>query len=572
MSPGPGASHVYRLDSAGLTTPVYSYPGAVRETAWVDIGMDQDGDGVNDRVAVDIIRPAEPSRRHLTVPAILDVSGYYWTTGRGNDYQTKKVDAYGRPVRFPLFLDNYFVPRGYAVLLVDLAGTGRSSGCTDFMGPSEIASSTRVVDWLNKRAPGYSAVSGGRPVDAGWSDGKAGIIGKSWDGTTAYEAAASGVEGLEAAVAESGVTSPYTALYAGTGTQVQLASSGDYTVANRVQNSAARGNRQCRSLLQDTRDSQPGDGDYTSGWRSRDLVPSAGRVTAALLVAQGQIDTTVTPSHFGAFWSALPAHTPKKLWLSLAGHVDPFDYRRGAWVDTVHRWFDRYLYGIHNSVDAQPRATVERSPGEWTDVAGFPAATATATTLHLAGQTLQAEPAAAGTTTVLDGHGLEVTTAPLRRAVRLSGTPSVTVTLRPTSAANQTVTVELIDHGTATVRGEPGDTGITTSTTERDCFGGRTDADTGCFLRTSPTTDHVDSQTIATGVRDLRHATSIEHTNPVQAGHDYTVRIPLWPMDRVIQAGHRVGLLVTTTAPSTGLIDAGSALTLPVEGGAIQLW
>jgi X-Pro dipeptidyl-peptidase len=28
---------------------------------------------------------------------------------------------------------------------------------------------------------------------------------------------------------------------------------------------------------------------------------------------------------------------PRKLWLTNAGYVDPFDYRRAQWVDTLHR-------------------------------------------------------------------------------------------------------------------------------------------------------------------------------------------------------------------------------------------
>jgi len=39
---------------------------------------------------------------------------------------------------------------------------------------------------------------------------------------------------------------------------------------------------------------------------------------------------------------------PRKLWLSQEGHVDPFDYRRDAWVDTLHRRFDYWLQGENN--------------------------------------------------------------------------------------------------------------------------------------------------------------------------------------------------------------------------------
>src|SRR5919108_332038 len=66
----------------------------------------------------------------------------------------------GVPVKFPLFYDNYFVPRGYAVVLVDFLGTNRSRGCVDVGGQSEIASGTAVIDWLNGRRTGYTTLTG----------------------------------------------------------------------------------------------------------------------------------------------------------------------------------------------------------------------------------------------------------------------------------------------------------------------------------------------------------------------------------------------------------------------------
>ena len=81
----------------------------------------------------------------------MDTSPYYSCCGRGNESQLKTYDSAGRPVGFPLFYDNYFVPRGYGVVLVDEAGTNRSSGCPS--GPDATGTSVAVIDWLNGRAP-----------------------------------------------------------------------------------------------------------------------------------------------------------------------------------------------------------------------------------------------------------------------------------------------------------------------------------------------------------------------------------------------------------------------------------
>lgn len=64
--------------------PVYSYDKAIRESVWVDTGLDGDSDGKTDRVAVDIVRPGEPAAEGRRIPVIMDASPYYSCCGRGN--------------------------------------------------------------------------------------------------------------------------------------------------------------------------------------------------------------------------------------------------------------------------------------------------------------------------------------------------------------------------------------------------------------------------------------------------------------------------------------------------------
>src|ERR687888_2198956 len=73
----------------GQTVPVYSYQDAVRESVWVQTPLDNDGDGVPDKVAVDIVRPREAAARHVKVPVILEGSPYYACCGRGNESERK---------------------------------------------------------------------------------------------------------------------------------------------------------------------------------------------------------------------------------------------------------------------------------------------------------------------------------------------------------------------------------------------------------------------------------------------------------------------------------------------------
>ncbi|HWM11653.1 MAG TPA: hypothetical protein VNO82_20010, partial [Solirubrobacteraceae bacterium] len=46
----------------GVTQPVFGYADAVRERVWVDADIDSDRDGTEDRIAVDIMRPAATER------------------------------------------------------------------------------------------------------------------------------------------------------------------------------------------------------------------------------------------------------------------------------------------------------------------------------------------------------------------------------------------------------------------------------------------------------------------------------------------------------------------------------
>ena len=113
----------------GVTQPAFGYADAIREHVWVDAPFDSDHDGVKDRISLDIMRP-RATERGLKVPVVMDASPYYSTLGRGNESELKQdVDGDGLLDKWPLFYDNYFVPRGYAVVLLDMVGTNNSTGC-----------------------------------------------------------------------------------------------------------------------------------------------------------------------------------------------------------------------------------------------------------------------------------------------------------------------------------------------------------------------------------------------------------------------------------------------------------
>ncbi|MGP3953617.1 Xaa-Pro dipeptidyl-peptidase [Streptomyces sp. 7N604] len=576
--------------------PVYSYDAAIRESVWVDTGIDGDSDGRTDRVAVDIVRPREPAQQGRRIPVIMDASPYYSCCGRGNESQKKTYDASGKPVQFPLFYDNYFVPRGYAAVLVDLAGTNRSDGCVDVGGRSDIQSAKAVVDWLNGRARGYSSRTGATPVTARWSTGAVGMIGKSYDGTVANGVAATGVKGLRTIVPIGAISSWYDYYFA---EGAPLYDSGPDWLSDYVESPEARA--RCGAVQQRLVDGAPRSGDWTRLWSERDYVPDADKVRASVFAVHGMQDLNVRARHFGQWWEALAEEgVERKVWLSRTGHVDPFDFRRGVWVKTLHRWFDHYLLGYDNGIEDEPMADIERAPDRWSTDHVWPPGGIGATTLRpRTGEapgvgTLGLKPArpgsaesftddpklsetdwAAQTDTSTPGK-VGFTTRPLSKPLRLSGSGKVTVTATP-STSSAHLSAVLVDLGPSTIRdyAAPGE-GITTLP-ERTCWGSSDSGDSACFKETKAKTADVDHTVFSRGWADLGNYASEYTGRPLTPGGKYTITLDLHASDHVVPAGHRLALIVAGT--DAGLIDppastprltldlARTSAKLPLAGG-----
>lgn len=574
--------------------PVYSYADAVRETVWVDTGLDGDGDGRTDRVAADIVRPREPARQGRTVPVILEASPYYSCCGRGNENQTKTYDADGHVVGMPLYYDNYFVPRGYAFVAVDLAGTNRSDGCVDVGGRYDIRSAKAVVDWLGGRARAYTARTGGTPVRATWTDGTTGMIGKSWDGTIANGVAATGVEGLKTIVPISAISSWYDYYFQ---QGAPLYGSGPDRLADAVESDTARAH--CAAVQQQLVDGAPRTGDWTALWTARDYVRDAAKVRASVFLVHGMQDLNVRTKHLGQWWDALAKHqVRRKIWLSQTGHVDPFDYRRGAWVDTLHRWFDHELLGYDNGIDREPMADIERHPGQWVTSRVWPPRDTSAVTLHpapgpQAGVGALGPKASRGTETFTDDPALSETdwaarattpspekvsfvTPRLTRDLRLSGSSQVTVTATP-STTTAHLSAVLVDLGPDTIRDYADAAEGITTLTDRTCWGASTAGDSACYLETEAKTTRVDATVVSRGWADLGHHASPTHGVPLTPGRDYRLTVDLAATDHVVPAGHRLALIVAgtdkglidppSTTPTLTLDLARTSARLPLVGG-----
>ena len=526
----------------------------------------------------------------------MEASPYYSCCGRGNENQKKTYDAKGRPVGFPLFYDNYFVPRGYAFVAVDLPGTGRSDGCTDAGGPIDIQSTKTVVDWLGGRAHAYTTHTGTTPAEAGWTNGNTGMIGKSWDGSIANGVAATGVQGLKTIVPISSISSWYDAYFSQGAGLVGSAPTPGALI--RTVESDATGTR-CAAVNKQLSGATVKSGDWSAVWTARDYVADAKKVRASVFVVHGQQDLTVRTKNFGQWWDALAENgVVRKIWLSQTGHVDPFDYRRAQWVDTLHHWFDHELLGYDNGIDRAPMADIERTPDHWTTDAVWPPKSTTPAILR----PVQGTKAGMGTLGTTSGSGTETftdatdkseidwaahvdqptgekagfVTAPLTKPLRVSGAPKLTVTATSTTATANLSAV-LVDLGPASIRDYGPAAGLGISTVSgTSCWGANSARDSACYKKTAAATTHVTSTVFSRDWAALGTSADAHTVQPLTPGEPYPLTLTLASVDHVVPAGHRLALIVAGTdrgiadhaadRPTITLDLAHTSLRLPVVG------
>jgi X-Pro dipeptidyl-peptidase len=634
----------------GKTKAVYNYKTAIRERVFIpQPGIDTDRNGQMDWVTADIIRPSESSATNK-MPAIIDPSPYYTTVCRGNESQCMADwDNDGVNDRWPLFYDNYFVPRGYAYILGQMEGTGyTTNGCPMHGGPTDIAGEKSIVDWLNGRVKAYKAADLASPeVVADWHNGSSAMIGKSYDGTLSNGVAATGVEGLKTIVPVSAISSWY--LYSRTG---GIRNNTNYpggslnpTITTGTSPPAGVNLPERRTLCAPINadisndanvDTGDGDshGDINTFWRDRDYVKDASKIKAAVFATHGFQDDNVRMDHEWNWWNALKANgVPHKIWLLQAGHTDPFESRRAVWVDTLHRWFDHYLYGVNNGIETEPPVTIEDEKDVWKDYADWPIPGTQNVNVFLRAA---ADPAAAGTLGGMTGGAADALTftgaftapsgypsessvistptgsqanrrvflsRPLTKDVRISGAPQIDL-VASVPGTQQNYGAVLVDYGAGTqvTRGGEGIANTTTRTCWGDTSAGGPDCtigqpctasvreiDTACYLDVSKPTQDVTQWRVTRGTLDSSNRNSLFYTDatPLTPNEKVHITFPTFATEHTFKAGHQIGVVIvgnlfgggasqgapTSASPSQPItIDTKqSKVALPVLGGYAAL-
>ena len=314
-------------------------------------------------------------------------------------------------------------------------------------------------------------------------------------------------------------------------------------------------------------------GDWSPFWQARDYLDDVRRIRASVFVVHGLNDWNVKTKAFAEWWYRLDREgVERKLWLHNGGHGGPQGASAVAAYDRAeNRWLDRWLFGVQNGIEDEPKATIQREDGTYTDEADWPARGSRLATLRLSARRAGApgelssgrHPKSRPVSQTFVDRGrlfdtddvliqgpdearpdrLVYRSPELRRDVRLSGTPFVKLRMSVDNRNAANLTAVLVDYGAE----------------------GSSDAPV----------------MVTRGWLDPQNRGGIRRSRAIRQGKAYRFRWDLQPDDYLFQAGHRIGLVVVSTdhdytirpAPGTRLTlhPADSRISLPVVGGGAAL-
>ncbi|HEX2415898.1 MAG TPA: Xaa-Pro dipeptidyl-peptidase [Thermoleophilaceae bacterium] len=597
----------------GQTQPQFAFEDAIEQTVFVETELDSDADGRRDRVRIQISRPLETQTRGYKVPVVFEHSPYRGDFGDAVNHPVdfeflpqeflgedggrargtrasrlrRKTNARAARARMDAradlpdsSLDNYYVPRGYAVVLGESIGTFNSDGCPTVGDRVETLGTKAVIDWLNGRARGFDEA--GKRVTAGWTTGAVGMTGVSYNGTLPNQVATTGVEGLETIIPVSAISSWYDYYRAnglvvaphsetqGVGENVYLGE--DTDVLASFIGGSRMADRCARTIPALLRAQDRVTGDWSPFWEARDYLDDVRRIRASVFVVHGLNDWNVKTKAFAEWWYRLHRYgIERKLWLHNGGHGGPQGEGAAAYEQAENRWLDRWLFGVANGIEDEPRLTIQREDGAYSDEADWPVRGSRPAMLRLSARRANAPGELSSRRATRDrrtkqsfiDRGREFDTddvliqgpdearpdrlvyrsPELARAVRLSGTPFVRLRMSLDNRNAANLTAVLVDYGAEGSSQAP--------------------------------------VMVTRGWLDPQNRAGTRRSRAIRQGKPYRFRWDLQPDDYVFQAGHRIGLVVVSTdhdytirpAPGTELAlhPADSRITLPVVGGAAAL-
>lgn len=576
-------------ESGALTAPVikngmtqvieeFSDPeNWIRHDLWVGTEFDSDGDGAPDRMHVSVTRPQQTETGNLKLPVIYESSPYYAGTARppydffwdvrqeiGETPPERKPgpDVERRGER-PIISNSQirtWVPRGFVVVHSSSPGTGLSDGSPTVGGRNESLAPKAVIDWLNGRAKGYDARDGGNEVEAYWSTGSVGMTGTSYNGTLPLAAATTGVDGLNAIIP----VAPNTSYYHYYRSHGLIRSPGGYIgedidvlydfIHSGDEAMRERNNR----VVRDTEMAEGMDritGDYNEFWAGRDYLNQLDSLKAPMLMAHAFNDWNVMPEHSFRIYEAVKEKgVPSMIYFHQGGHGGPPP------LDLMNRWFTRYLLGVENGIEDEPRAWITREDDERTEPTPYPdyphpdsenvALYLTPGAPEQGGLTLESTNST-GTETLVDNfsfsgdalaraewteHRLIYLMPPLKDSLHISGVPEISISLASNKpAVNLSIWLVSLPWNNSSE---------------------------------AAITDNI----ITRGWADPQNHDSLTESEPLEPGKFYSITFELQPDDQIIPAGQQIGLMIFSSDREFTLRpDPGTELTINLNNTILNL-
>ena len=282
-------------------------------------------------------------------PVILEASPYHGTLA---DREGTRIlpDPRGEDGK-SIGLTGYFAPRGYAVVMFDLRGTGHSRGCLNQLGLKDARDLKQVVEWAASQS---------------WSNGKVGMTGHSYVGSTPSVAAAQRPKGLATIVPSAGLASMYHHQFQA-GVPYMLQWTGvqwSYNYLSVIRKLPPVGNEPVQNAntgddfgnnTEDTGCGAPDSaltageaqlsGQYVDWHLARDWSDGATKANIPVFAVHGVNDNA---ARVGALdWFFERENAADKLWLGQWDHGSGCcPNRRGMqWTHALHAWFDKHLAG-----------------------------------------------------------------------------------------------------------------------------------------------------------------------------------------------------------------------------------
>ena len=525
--------HKMDLDFTGLRSqlPVngtYNWTGPSEFFIEVDLPPSEQDAGYPGPALMHVALWLPDVEPEVKVPVIATIHPYY-------DFGTEVADGDSNPNTIPdggvgAWVLDQFVPHGYALAQVSTFGSGQSTHCQDVKGLGEQVGIQAAVEWLGQQE---------------WSNGNVGLMGKSYAGTTNWEAAQNPSEHLKTIVPISGSIGVQQMFYRN-GSSEFRAVGYDLAYEGATTDMTTDDLRVCSDdvvgpamPVTTSLAAEFGGADWSDYWEERyHLGDVLTNYNGSVYLVWGLQDWNVDPYHafptyqlmrdagiharaIAGQWAHNYVDQPDRhgeLGTGYGGEAYP-NMTRMDWAIELWNWFEYYLKGLGEEPEAHVQ--IQTNDGKWHVEETWPPEDMT-WELH---DLTEWE----GSTGVVNSNGgITIVSPTFEEEVHLSGLPTL--------------------HLDVTTRG---------------CNGGQIFATLN---------DETTGIRLGHAVMDLRYRNGGYDAEPVLFAipHPYTMLMEFNPLDVVLPAGHSLSIELTETGEDY-LPSTCAAVGLSIQGGTFGL-